>query len=145
MDKDEIIARLCGKDDKAAYEFSKQLGIESTESAVYLDMIPDFAGLLDSESSYVRTRGFCLICAQARWDTNGAIASVFGRMTPLLNDEKPTVVRQCLKALHGPALFRPELDGEIDKAVRAIDTGRYKDSMAPLIQKDIKELLEVLR
>lgn len=62
------------------------------------------------------------------------------KMSVLLNDEKPTVVRQCLGALHEVVLYRPELSEKIYKAVKGIDLTRYKDSMAPLIKKDADEL-----
>ena len=140
----DIITRLRDKDDKAAYEYAKQIGAESAQSDKYLGMIPEFAGMLTDKSSYVRTRGFCLICDQARWAEDGQIQAVFNRMATLLYDDKPTVVRQCLGALHAVALYRPEMSDRILQAVRKIEPGRYRDSMAPLIEKDIKELLMVL-
>lgn len=112
---EEILRKLTDKNDKTAYEFAKQLGVESVESDCYLAMIPMFAELLQDKSSYVRTRAFVLICNQARWANDGQLAVVFDRMLLLLNDPKPTVVRQCLNALHEVALFRPELsDTEVD-------------------------------
>lgn len=126
----EVIVRLKGKDDKAAYEYAKQIGMESADSDKYLNMIPEFAKMLLDKSSYVRTRGFCLICNQARWADAGQIEAVFNEMSELLNDEKPTVVRQCLGALHEVALYRPEMADRICRAVLEIDTSKYKDSMS---------------
>ena len=63
-------------------------------------------------------------------------------MEALLNDPKPTVVRQCLSALHEVALFRPEMCKHIKKTISKIDLSIYKDSMKPLIKKDIDELLK---
>lgn len=140
----DIISRLCGKDEKAAYECVKLLGVESAASDKYLGMISDFARMLTDKSSYVRTRGFCMICAQARWANDGQIEAVFDKMSELLYDEKPTVVRQCLGALHEVVLYRPELIDKICIAVGKIDTSKYKDSMSPLIEKDIKELMRIL-
>lgn len=140
----EVIARLLDKDDKAACEYARKLGAESAESDQYLAMIPEFAGMLSSKSSYARTRGFCLICNQARWANNGQIETVFDQMSVLLNDDKPTVVRQCLGALHEVALYRPEMTDRILAAVSKIELGKYKDSMSPLIGRDIKELKKVL-
>ena len=60
-----------------------------------------------------------------------------------LHDEKPTVVRQCIAALHEVALYRPELCGEIREELNRIDVNRYKDSMSGLILKDIGQLLTV--
>ena len=71
----------------------------------------------------------------------GQIEAVFDDMCVLLYDEKPTVVRQCLGALHEVALFRPEMQERICYAVDKIDLSVYKDSMSPLIKKDIEALL----
>ena len=73
----EIILKLRDKDDKAAYEYSKLLGAESAQSDKYLPMIPQLADMLEDKSSYVRVRGFILICNQARWAKDGQIADAF--------------------------------------------------------------------
>ena len=140
----EIILKLRDKDDKAAYEYSKLLGAESAQSDKYLPMIPQFADMLEDKSSYVRARGFILICNQARWAKDGQIADVFDRMRVLLYDSKPTVVRQCLLALHEVVLYRSEMAQMIIDAVNHIDVSICKESMSPLIKKDIDELMKVL-
>lgn len=143
MDKKEIIQKLIDKDDKQAYEYAKQIGIESAKTNKYVDMIPDFASMLQDKSSFVRTRFFILICNQARWANNKQIEDVYDQMKTLLNDPKPTVVRQCLNALHEVVLFRPEMCDTIIKTLSKIDLSIYKDSMAPLIKKDIDELMKL--
>lgn len=65
-------------------------------------------------------------------------------MIPILNDPKPTVVRQCLASLHEVILYLPELADDIVAAVNGIDLSQYKDSMSPLIKKDAEELLKVI-
>lgn len=144
MDRSQIISKLKDKDDKCAYEFAKEIGAKSAESDVYYSLFDDFIAMLGEKSSYVRTRGFCLACAQARWDSKGKFEASFDKLSLLLNDEKPTVVRQCLSALHEVVLFRPELCDRIRDAVMGIELSRYKDSMAPLIRKDAEELLQVM-
>lgn len=140
----ELIRALQDKDDKKAYAFSKKISAESADSNEYYSYFEDFVGLLDAKSSYVRTRGFTLCCTQARWDEEGKLAQALPNMFRLLHDEKPTVVRQCLGALHEVALYRPELCGAIEAELDRIDVSKYKDSMAPLIQKDMKKLLKVI-
>ena len=141
---EEILRKLTDKNNKTAYEFAKQLGVESSESDKYLAMIPRFAELLQDKNSYVRTRAFVLICNQARWADSGQIEAVFDKMILLLNDPKPTVVRQCLEALHEVVLFRPELSDEIETVLDEMDLSKYKDSMLPLIEKDIEALRNLL-
>ena len=141
---EEIWKRVTDKDDKAAYGYAQQIIAASAGSDKYLALIPTFAGLLEDSSSYVRTRGFVLICAQARWAEDRGIKEVWERMMPLLQDSKPTVVRQCLHALEEVALYRPEMSEKIEKALDGIDICRYRDSMAPLIEKDIARLRKLL-
>lgn len=143
MNRTEMLEALQDRDNRKAYAFSKEIAVQSAFFDGYYGSFEDFAGLLTARSSYVRMRGFTLCCAQARWDTEGKLQKALPVMTALLFDEKPTVVRQCLAALHEVVLFRPELSGEISKAVQKIDLKRYKDSMVPLIRKDMDALLAV--
>ena len=81
---DEIIEKSRDKDEKAAYEFAKKIGIESAESDKYVEKIPVFSEMLTDKNSYVGTRVFMLICNQARWADKGQIEVVFNRMKELL-------------------------------------------------------------
>ena len=144
MNKEEIYNKLTDKDDKAAYEYMKLIDVESAKSDKYLKAIPIFVSMLEDKNSYVRTRGFVLICSQARWANDSQIKDVFNKIIPLLNDPKPTVVRQCLKALHELVMFRSEMSDEIIEAINKIDINVYKDSMSPLILKDIEELKKMI-
>ena len=139
-----IIEALQDKDDKKAYALSKEIIAKSVTSDEYYSFFDEFTGLLTAKSSYVRTRGFALCCAQARWDEEGRLAEAIPDMLALLHDEKPTVVRQCLAALHEVILYRPELHEVIKSEVEKIDVSKYKDSMSPLIKKDIDELLDMI-
>lgn len=143
MNKVEIIQKLTDSNEKEAYEFAKNIIAESAKTDKYVDMIPDFVNMLQNKSSYTRTRAFILICNQAKW-ANNQIEKVFDQMKPLLNDPKPTVVRQCLKALHEVALYKPNMCNTIKDAISKINLGNYKDSMSPLIKKDIDELMKTI-
>ena len=63
----------------------------------------------------------------------------------MLDDEKPTVVRQCLAALHMVVLYQPGLADRIEAKLDAMDLSGYRDSMRPLIEKDIAELRSALQ
>ena len=143
MKKETVIKRLIDEDNNKAYGYAKVIGVESAKTNKYLDMIPEFASMLKNENSYIRTRFFILIFNQARWANNKQIEDVYDQMKTLLNDPKPTVVRQCLNALHEVVLFRPEMCDAIIKTLSKIDFSIYKDSMAPLIKKDIDELMKL--
>ena len=93
----------------------------------------------------VRCRGFRLFCKQARWDTDGVIDCCLDRALAILEDEKPTAVRQALAALLDMAPYKRELWPVIRKRVETMDLSCYKDSMAPLIKKDIEKLLNAMQ
>lgn len=135
---------LQDKDNNNAYALSRDIAAKSAASNEYYSVFDEFAGLLTAKSSYVRTRGFALCCAQARWDEEGKLKTAFPAMLALLHDEKPTVVRQCIGALREVALYRPEMCGDIKAGLETIDLTRYKDSVSPLIRKDADELLKLL-
>ena len=141
---DELFERLTDKDDKKAYEYSKQILEISSRTNEYYQYFDIFYSLINQKSSFQRARGFILCTALSRWDSEGKLKKALPEMLKLLNDSKPTVVRQCLSALHEVVLYRPELSGIIQEALMAIDLSKYKDSMAPLIMKDIKSLEEIL-
>lgn len=138
------ISKLTDKNEMAAYEYCKQVVVESAQSDEHFGSIDELASLLSDKNSYIRTRGFGLICSQARWDKDGKIKSVWDKMIPLLNDPKPTVVRQCLASLHEVVLYLPEMTDNIFAAIKGIDLSKYKDSMSPLIKKDAEELLKII-
>ena len=140
----KITETLQDKDNNKAYALSRDIAAKSAATNEYYSMFDDFAGLLTAKSSYVRTRGFALCCAQARWDEEGKLKNAFPAMLALLHDEKPTVVRQCIGALREVALYRPELCGDMKAELEAIDLTRYKESVSPLIGKDADELLKLL-
>ena len=140
----KITEAIQDKDNNKAYALSRDIAAKSAATNEYYSMFDDFAGLLTAKSSYVRTRGFALCCAQARWDEEGKLKNAFPAMLALLHDEKPTVVRQCIGALREVALYRPELCGDMKAELEAIDLTRYKESVSPLIGKDADELLKLL-
>ena len=62
-----------------------------------------------------------------------------------MQDEKPTAVRQALAALGDVVPYKKVLWPVIRERVEAVDLIRYKDSMAPLIEKDIRLLLAKMK
>lgn len=135
-----LIQELQDKDDRKAYALSKEICAKSAATDEYYAYFDGFVSLMNAKSSYVRTRGFVLCCAQARWDALGKLQGALEDMLRLLHDDKPTVVRQCLSALHEVVLYRPELCPAILEELARMDPSGYKDSMAPLIEKDIQKL-----
>lgn len=140
----DIITELQNVKQNAAYQLLKQLEIESAESNQYYNYFDDFINLLDSKSSFVRVRGFRLACAQAKWDIENKIEKNIDKLLEQLDDPKPTAIRQYLTALHIISLYKPKLNEPIKNKLETMDLSKFKDSMLPLIKKDIDELYQVL-
>lgn len=105
----DIIAGLENKNNTEAYQLLLEPEGRSAESDELYAYFEAFLKLLESKSSFVRTRGFRLACAQAQWDIEGKIEKDLDVLLSMLEDEKPTAVRQCLAALHQVVLYQPHL------------------------------------
>ena len=104
-----------------------------------------FTEMVADKAWAIRCRGFRLFCKQARWDEDGVIDRCLDRALVILEDEKPTAVRQALAALLDVVPYKRELWPAIRQRVEAMDLTRYKDSMSPLIEKDIQRLLNAMQ
>ena len=140
----DILHQLTQKDNSLAYAFLQELTAQSESSDAYYPYLDDFLSLLTDKSAFRRYRGFAAVCAQARWDAEGRIRAALPQLLALLRDEKPSVVRQCLSLLPALAADRPELRPALIAAVENMDVSGYKDSMQPLILKDMAAALEKL-
>lgn len=136
----DIISGLRSKNNEEAYQLLLMLEEESAVSDSLYCSFEDFIGLLKSGSAFVRTRGFRLACAQARWDKEDKLEAHLALLLAALDDEKPTAVRQRLGALCGVVRYKPQLGGRIAEKLDALDLSKYKDSMRPLIERDVEEL-----
>lgn len=140
----DIIAGLQNKNHTEAYQLLLELEGRSAESNELYAYFEAFLALLESKSSFVRTRGFRLACAQAQWDIAGKIEKNLDTLLSMLEDEKPIVVRQCLAALHQVVLYQPHLIEKIEGKLKAMDVSKYKDSMRPLVEKDVEALRKII-
>lgn len=142
---EELMERLHSADNNEAYAAFKQLREASAAGPEVAAHLGEFAGMLEAESSYARTRSFLLLVANVRHDAEGRIDAAFDRMAACLHDPKPTVVRQCVQALPELAAAKPVLTGRIIAALERIDPGDYRDSMQPLIAADASAALAAVR
>lgn len=140
---DEEIKILTGKDTVRGYELFIELTKELSKNNKYYGMIDRLIPLLKSNNAYVRIRSFCLLCYEARWDDENRLDDCIDEILMLLNDEKPVVVRKCIEALHELLIYK-DYSSKVEKALGSVDLSKYKDSMKPLIQKDIAELKKSL-
>ena len=145
MELDILLSTLTAKDTKQAYGAFLELERLSEETDDLYPFTERFAEMASDRAWAVRCRGFRLFCKQARWDEDGVIDRHLDRALAILEDEKPTAVRQALAALLDVVPYKRELWPVVRERVEAMDLNRYKDSMAPLIQKDIQHLLDAMQ
>ena len=145
MELDILLSLLTAKDTKQSYGAFLELERLSEESDDLYPYRERFADMVSDRAWAVRCRGFRLFCKQARWDTDGVIDCCLDRALAILEDEKPTAVRQALAALLDVVPHKPELWPVIRVRLETMNLSRYKDSMAPLIQKDMETLLNAMQ
>lgn len=141
MQIEERMQLLWEKDEKEAYEQLLELEkISKTSKEVY-SYLDDFIEMLESEKSYIRVRGFRLICKNARWDEENKINKQISKILEELEDEKPTAVRQCLQAITELIENKKECNNLIKEKLLKINYAKYKESMQSLIFKDVEKVL----
>lgn len=144
MDLELLLSALTAKDTKCAYGTLLELERLSDESDCLYPYTERFADMTEDRAYAVRCRGFRLFCRQARWDDGGVIDRCLDRALAILEDEKPTAVRQALAALLELVPYKRALWPVIRARVEAMDLNRYRETMAPLIEKDIRRLLDAM-
>ncbi|MDD7771338.1 MAG: SufBD protein [Firmicutes bacterium] len=137
--KESIIARLTLKDDKYACAFADKIISESQDTDEWYEYFDTFASLLDHPKSLVRNRVLYILAANAQWDEENRFDSILDEYLAHITDKKPITARQCIKALAQVGLAKPQYIGKILWSLRSADLSKYKDSMRPLIEKDITE------
>lgn len=142
MSERELMAELFHQNDKIAYQALLQIEKLSTESNKFYFYLDDFERMLDNEKSYLRVRGFRLLCKQAQWDKENKLDSKIDHMLKKLEEDSPTAIRQYLKSLSGLLLYKVSLTEQISAKLTNIDLTKFKESMRPLIKKDIEDILK---
>ena len=141
MNIEDNFVLLFDKNNNIAYNALEELQKESEKTDrvyPYLDRLND---MLDSDNSYIRTRGLTLIAYNAKWDKNNKIDEIIDEYLKHIEDVKPITARQCIKLLPMIAKNKPELKEDIVSALQKADISIYADSMQPLVYKDIQNSL----
>lgn len=136
---------LFDKNNNVAYKALQELQKESEKTNavyVYMDRLGD---MLDSDNSYIRTRGLVLLAYNARWDIDNKIDEIIDEYLKHITDVKPIMARQCIKLLPMVAREKPELRNDICSALQKADISFYDDSMQPLVYKDIQKALKEIQ
>ncbi|MDO5149789.1 MAG: SufBD protein [Oscillospiraceae bacterium] len=143
--KENIIAKLTAKDDKYACALADKIISESKETDEWYEYFDVFASLLNHPKSLVRNRALYILAANAQWDEENRFDSVISDFLSHITDEKPITARQCVKALAQVGLAKPQYIPEILASLKSVDLSKYRDSMRPLIEKDMAETEKILK
>lgn len=138
----QAVKSLSQKDNNTAYECLKYLLSESEKNDNVYPFMDVFINMLENENSYIRTRAIMLISANARWDSQDKINKIIDNYLKHITDVKPITARQCVKSLFEIAKHKPDLRAAILKALCDADVSKYKDTMGPLLQKDIQQAIK---
>ena len=142
--KPDMITALTASDDKYACAFSDKIISESQETDEWYELFEEFASLLNHPKSLVRNRALTILAANAQWDDENRFDAVIENYLSHITDEKPITARQCIKALAQIGQAKPQYVPMILASLRSADLSKYKDSMRPLIEKDIQSTTEAL-
>ena len=137
--KTNIVAKLTAKDDEYACAIADKIIEESLETDEWYEYFDEFASLLNHPKSLVRNRVLYILAANAQWDEENRFETIMSDYLAHITDEKPITARQCIKALAQVGEAKPQYIPRILSAFREADLSKYKDSMRPLIEKDMLE------
>ncbi|MCQ2972656.1 MAG: hypothetical protein MJ209_05230 [archaeon] len=99
--------------------------------------------MLKSEKTFMRVRGFRLICSLAKWDSDLKINSNIDEILNVFENEKSTAIRQYLEKIDLILMYKKELKDIIKNKLTNIDLSNHKESMQTLIKKDIEHILDI--
>ena len=144
MMKENIIAKLTLKDDKYACALADKIISDSRVTDEWYEYFDEFASLINHPKSLVRNRAMYIIAANAQWDEKNRFDAIISDFLAHITDEKPITARQCVKALAQVGLAKPQYISRILSCLKNADLSKYKDSMRPLLEKDIAETEKIL-
>jgi len=141
----ETFELLFDKNNNTAYKALQELQKESQKTDCVYPYMDRLSNMLDSDNSYIRTRGLTLLAYNAKWDEDYKIDEVIDKYLEHITDVKPITARQCIKLLPIIAKHKPELKNDILSALYKADVSVYDDSMQPLVYKDIQKALKEIQ
>lgn len=141
----EAFELLFDKNNNVAYKALQKLQKESEETDCVYPYMDRLSDMLDSDNSYVRTRGLTLLAYNAKWDIDYKIDEIIDKYLKHITDVKPITARQCIKLLPIVAKYKPELKNDILSALYKANISVYADSMQPLVYKDIQKALKAIQ
>ena len=140
----DIIAKLTAKDDKYACAIADKIISDSQDTDEWYEYFDAFASLLNHPKSLVRNRVLYILASNAQWDDDNRFDAILEDYLAHITDEKPITARQCIKTLVQVGMAKPQYIPRILSCFHDADLSKYKDSMRPLIEKDMTETEAIL-
>ena len=140
----DIIAKLIAKDDKYACAIADKIISESQDTDEWYEYFDEFASLLNHPKSLIRNRVLYILATNAQWDNENRFDAIISEYIAHVTDDKPITARQCIKALAQIGVAKPQYIPRILLCLHEADLSKYKDSMRPLIEKDMAEKERIL-
>ncbi len=141
----ETFELLFDKNNNVAYKALQELQKESEETDCVYPFIDRLSDMLDSDNSYIRTRGLTLLAYNAKWDKEYKVDEIIDEYLKHITDVRPITARQCIKLLPIIAKHKPELKNDILSALNKANISIYDYSMQPLVYKDIQKALKEIK
>lgn len=142
---EETFELLFDKNNNTAYKALQELQKESEKTDCIYSYMDRLSDMLDSDNSYIRTRGLTLLAYNAKWDKDCKIDEIIDKYLKHITDVRPITARQCIKLLPIIAKYKPELKTDIISALHKANVLIYDDSMQPLVYKDIQKALKEIQ
>ena len=142
---ENVIAKLTSKNNNYACDVANKIINESQNTDKWYEYFDDFASLLNHPNSLVRNRVIHILSYIAQWDDENRFDSILSNYLSHITDDKPITARQCIKALTQVGLSKPQYIPRILSCLENADISKYRDSMRPLIEKDIEETKKILK
>lgn len=86
-----------------------------------------------------------ILAANAQWDDENRFDAILDDYLAHIADEKPITARQCIKALAQVGKAKPQYIPRIIDCFHSANLSVYRDSMRPLIERDMAETENALR
>lgn len=141
----ETFELLFDKNNNVAYKAFQELQKESEETDCVYPFIDRLSDMLDSDNSYIRTRGLTLLAYNEKWDKEYKVDEIIDEYLKHITDVKPITARQCIKLLPIIAKHKPELKNDFLSALNKANISIYDYSMQPLVYKDIQKALKEIK
>lgn len=136
-----LFEQLFDKNNSTAYAALQALQKESERSDKVYPYMDKLGDMLDSDNSYIRTRGLTLIAYNSKWDKDYKVDEIIDKYLKHICDIKPITARQCVKLLPIIAKNKSELKNDIVTALKKANISGYADSMRQLVYKDIQKAI----